>query len=204
MFVLPTLGVAVALGVLAILGFPGETLAEVGIVAGSGLVAVALYWVGGLAWAWLQAPHHLVLDELTAIRGALEARPVEATEDRELRKWALLATSDLEDCRALLERGLRDNKYWDVSAPSGKWSDAESVLASDRRAGRAHKAAREAFRAIAPLNDRAMNVWAIVNRGGTPRTAPGPEQQGEIGDAIKLIDNALQELEALAQELDPS
>jgi hypothetical protein len=67
------IGLGVSVGVLALLGFPGEAMIEVAIVAGSGALAAILYALGQLVWAWLQAPMRLLTDDMVAIRHQLES-----------------------------------------------------------------------------------------------------------------------------------
>lgn len=69
-------GLAVAVGVLALLDFPGKVVAEVAIVAGSGILATVLYVLGQLVWAWLQAPMRLLTEDVIAIRERLERNPL--------------------------------------------------------------------------------------------------------------------------------
>lgn len=68
-------GLGLAVTVLAITGFSGETIVEVAIVAGTGAAAATLYSLGQLAWAWLGAPMRLLTDDVIAIRRRLEATP---------------------------------------------------------------------------------------------------------------------------------
>jgi hypothetical protein len=66
------LGVVIAVVVLAILGFPGEILAEVAIVGGSGIALLILPSAGQLWWAWFKAPMRLLTAEVHAIRDRQE------------------------------------------------------------------------------------------------------------------------------------
>jgi hypothetical protein len=68
-------GLGLAVVVLAILGFPGETVVEVVVVAGAGIAAAVLYALGQLVWAWLQAPMRLLTADVIAIRERVEAMP---------------------------------------------------------------------------------------------------------------------------------
>jgi hypothetical protein len=57
---LAAFGLVVAVGVLALLNFPGKIVAEVAIVAGSSVLATLIYALGQLVWAWLQADAEVV------------------------------------------------------------------------------------------------------------------------------------------------
>src|ERR1700735_3853391 len=69
-------GLVLAVGVLATLGFPGKALEEVVVVALAGAAAALLFQATQLFSAWLQAPMRLLTGEVIAIRDRLDAMQV--------------------------------------------------------------------------------------------------------------------------------
>jgi hypothetical protein len=74
------LGVGVSLLILAVLGFPGETLVEVGVVGGSAIALLILPSAAQLWWAWFKAPMRLLTDDVRAIREKVESVAAPAEE----------------------------------------------------------------------------------------------------------------------------
>lgn len=104
------LGVAIAVVVLAVFGFPGEVLAEVGIVGGSAIALLILPSAGQLWWAWFKAPTRLLTsdvraltDDLRAIREKLEGLSLPAEEHRDPTTTTLVLRNQVRLGRELLK-----------------------------------------------------------------------------------------------------
>ncbi len=202
-------GIAIAVAVLVLAEFSGETTVAAVIVFGAGVVGALSWALLQLVWAWLQAPHNMVMDELDSIHETLRGRlgPGLAPEDGDLRRYAVLTKSDLLDGRHLLTQAVNDGAFWPHGGlPSGKWAISEETLAGDPRAAAAYESVTEAFRVIAPIHDRVTEVqgnWENAKRyvSGVKLATPSEAELDAMREAVLRIDRAIKDLDALISEI---
>lgn len=107
------LGLVIAVLVLDNQNYPGDTIVEVVVVAAATVVAVVLFSLGQLGWAWLNAPMRLLAADVRAIRERLEEMPQAQETDRPLPTGVTLR-NQIRLGRELLRvpHGPREERQW--------------------------------------------------------------------------------------------